>query len=334
MKFKFMEEFRMKRKIIALSLTLLLCAAPAGSVFAVETNAASGGGAPGFEEIWSISNVLSSNELGGNGDHYFWTVYYTDAPATVTVVALQSWDGTGVTKAEFKDGDFVFAYDPSNNIAPTSGKLESFVNDEYDTPLTFWRYTVGSVLTLEEGVYAFYNDGPAQEGFFVVVGESAVPTVTPPTPAPVLTAKPTAGAVLVNGEQIAFDAYNISGNNYFKLRDLAYVLNGTEKQFDVGWDGNNNRVTLTGGKPYTSVGGEMAGKGAGDKTPTPTSSDLSFNFADYDGPIPNFGFTAYNIDGNNYFKLRDIAYAFNFGVDWDGARNTIIIDTGKGYTPE
>jgi len=44
---------------------------------------------------------------------------------------------------------------------------------------------------------------------------------------------PTASDVLVNGEIIAFDAYNISDSTYFKLRDIAYVLNGTEKQFEV-----------------------------------------------------------------------------------------------------
>jgi len=38
---------------------------------------------------------------------------------------------------------------------------------------------------------------------------------------------------------------------------------------------------------------------------------------------------AYNIAGNNYFKLRDLGQAVNFGVDWDGAR--IIIDTGRNY---
>jgi hypothetical protein len=40
-------------------------------------------------------------------------------------------------------------------------------------------------------------------------------------------ASPTSSTVLVNGKNVAFDAYNINGNNYFKLRDLAYTLNGT-----------------------------------------------------------------------------------------------------------
>jgi hypothetical protein len=32
--------------------------------------------------------------------------------------------------------------------------------------------------------------------------------------------------------------------------------------------------------------------------------------------------------------LRDIGQALDFGVTWDGAKNTIVIDTTTGYTPE
>jgi len=142
-----------------------------------------------------------------------------------------------------------------------------------------------------------------------------------------LTATPTEATVLVDGKKVAFDAYNINGNNYFKLRDLAYTLNGTKKQFSVGWDGAKNAITLTSGESYVATGGEMAGKGSGAKTPKPTSSRIY-----KDGKEVQF--TAYNIEDNNYFKLRDIGEAFDFGVDWDGASKTIAIDTSKGYTPE
>lgn len=40
---------------------------------------------------------------------------------------------------------------------------------------------------------------------------------------------------------------------------------------------------------------------------------------------------AYVVNGNNYFKLRDVAAIFDFGVDWDGGTQTIIIDTARGY---
>jgi uncharacterized protein YkwD len=142
-----------------------------------------------------------------------------------------------------------------------------------------------------------------------------------------LTARPTSSTVLVNSSAIAFDAYNISDNNYFKLRDLAYILSGTEKQFEVVWDGASNTIVLTSGRRYTPVGDEMAGKGAGNKAPNSTTSRILLDGRD-------ISFTAYNIGDNNYFKLRDIGAAFDFGVDWDGASNTVIIDTGRGYTPE
>ena len=141
------------------------------------------------------------------------------------------------------------------------------------------------------------------------------------------TAKPTSSTVLVNGENVSFDAYNINGNNYFKLRDLAYTLSETEKQFEVYWCGECNAIILTSNKPYTADGGEMMSKGAGEKTATPTNSQIIM-----DGKEVQF--TSYNIEGNNYFKLRDIGAAFDFGVNWHGESNTIYVDTTISYTPE
>jgi hypothetical protein len=39
----------------------------------------------------------------------------------------------------------------------------------------------------------------------------------------------------------------------------------------------------------------------------------------------------YEIDENNYFKLRDIAESFDFRVSYDGLTNKIVIDTSKPY---
>ena len=165
-----------------------------------------------------------------------------------------------------------------------------------------------------------------KSGDRVTVSADAITSVPTPPPTPKLTANPTASTVLVNGENKAFDAYNINDNNYFKLRDLAFVLSGTEKQFEVSWSEAANAISLTSGKAYTAVGGEMTGKGAGTKYPEATTSKILKDGAE-------IKLTAYNIDGNNYFKLRDIGSAFDFGVTWDGARNTIVIDTTIGYTP-
>jgi len=136
---------------------------------------------------------------------------------------------------------------------------------------------------------------------------------------------PTASTVLVNGSPVAFDAYNINDNNYFKLRDLAYVLSGTGKQFEVSWDQDKQAINLITGKPYTAIGGEMS---TGKKSNA--VAQLSTATVYINGEKVQL--TAYNIDGNNYFKLRDLGKAFDFGVIWDGAANTIRIDTSVGYS--
>jgi hypothetical protein len=140
-------------------------------------------------------------------------------------------------------------------------------------------------------------------------------------------ASPTDSTVFVNGKAVPFEAYNIGDFNYFKLRDIAYAVNGTPKQFEVGWDGANDAISLTGGKPYTPAGGEMSGKSSGARTAAATGSKI---YADG----RELRLTAYAIDGYNYFKLREIGQAMDFGVDWDEARNAIVIDTGKGYSSE
>jgi len=43
---------------------------------------------------------------------------------------------------------------------------------------------------------------------------------------------------------------------------------------------------------------------------------------------------AYLINGENYFRLRDIAELADFGVTWNGDTHTVEIDTAAGYTPE
>lgn len=143
-----------------------------------------------------------------------------------------------------------------------------------------------------------------------------------------VSATPTASKVLVNSQAVSFEAYTINGNNYFKLRDLAKALNGSEKQFEVGWDGPNNAIKITRGIAYTPDGTELVPSGrSGIQSATLSTSRVFIN-----GVQANL--TAYLIGGNNYFKLRDVGTAINFGVDWNGTANIIAIDTSIRYTPD
>lgn len=142
-----------------------------------------------------------------------------------------------------------------------------------------------------------------------------------------VTASPISSKVLVNGVATTFDAYEINGNNYFKLRDVAHVLSGTEKQFEVTWDGAKSAINLISGQVYTDVGGEMTVGVAKQQTAKLSTDTVYLN----DKEVK---LTAYTINGNNYFKLRDLGDAFDFAVTWDSASQTIAIDASVGYTPE
>ena len=116
--------------------------------------------------------------------------------------------------------------------------------------------------------------------------------------------------VCLEGRKFNTVAYNIDDNNYFKLRDIAKILDGTIKTFDIKYDGATNSIDMLSFYDYTSVGGELT---PGDGTERKALSSSVFVMLD-GVPIKA---TCYNIDDNNYFKLRDITDALDCRVEWD-----------------
>lgn len=131
----------------------------------------------------------------------------------------------------------------------------------------------------------------------------------------------------VNGEAITgLEIYNIDGSNYFKLRDVAYLLNGTASQFDVTWDASHNAVVVELNKGYHTVGGECVF--TSDKSSTAKKSTQLIYFGmDKLWRNESADISAYNIGGNNYLKLRDLLSYTTATVDWDASTNTIVVST-------
>jgi hypothetical protein len=138
-------------------------------------------------------------------------------------------------------------------------------------------------------------------------------------------ATPSTSQILVNNKKVSLDAYLINGNNFLKLRDIAAAVNGTEKQFTLSWDSSSNIINLESGKTYSQIGGELILS----ITPVPYNCLPTSSTIYIDGQEVQI--IAYNINGNNYFKLRDIAKAFNFNVIWDAQTDTTRIDTKNNY---
>lgn len=174
-------------------------------------------------------------------------------------------------------------------------------------------------------VIATANGVTTNSNIFVTTDGTPKGDANPTQSAPVQTviAKPISSPIYINGKIVDLEVYNINGSNYFKLRDVAYVLNGTEKQFYVGWNANSNTVALTTNQPYL---GELAGR---------YTQVYSIKGKKTDSPVLVNGVkkdvTAYNLAGSYFFKLRDLGQIFNFYVGWDAASQSVTIDTTKGY---
>ena len=125
----------------------------------------------------------------------------------------------------------------------------------------------------------------------------------------------------VNGVLKNVEKYNIDGINYFKLRDLAFMLNGTANQFNVGWDSANNAVIITTKKAYSPDGSEM--KPGADKSASAVKSKQTVMI---DGKTRS-DLSVYNIGGSNFFQLRELGNIIGFSVDYDSSLNAAVVTT-------
>ena len=176
-------------------------------------------------------------------------------------------------------------------------------------------------------IFIFLSSLPATLAVSAADQLVAVPIISGLPETEPLTVVPTLSVVIINGEEISFDAYNVNGNNYFKLRDLALCLNGTDKQFGVGWDSEKNAITLSPTSEYEPNGSEMKRKNTTTATAIAMTSEVCMDDIKLE-------LAAYTINGNNYFKLRDLGKELDFYVLWDKENNAIVIDTTRGYYPE
>ena len=118
--------------------------------------------------------------------------------------------------------------------------------------------------------------------------------------------------VYVNDTCVYPTAYNIAGNNYFKLRDIGKMVG-----FGVDWNGETQTVEISSQRIPADLEGmsDVSVSGAVAKRSTQ-------RFA-LDGYYINV--TAYLIGGNNYVRLRDIALQINFCVEYDEVNRRVDI---------
>jgi len=194
-------------------------------------------------------------------------------------------------------------------------------------------------LTAKETKYAFTTRKPLdQGGLYDILWQFGSPDnqkagganveisgITVYSPAETLEITHGTQKVTVNGKTAAPDTYDINGTTYIKLRDLALLLNDTDAQFVIRYNAKNKLMSLTTGKAYAPVGGELTvGKNQAASC-VRGSLDVAVNGNRVD-------LKAYNIGKNNFFRLCDLNELLGFKMDQTAENGTLSITSPP--TPE
>lgn len=131
---------------------------------------------------------------------------------------------------------------------------------------------------------------------------------------------PQYASLKIDNNEYTVQSYNIQDHLYFQLRDMAGLLTNTKSQFDTLWDTDNNTIKIITDTPYTSTGDTGPGQQFIEAEALPSQASITLN-----GQALQM--EAYNIQGYTYFKLRDLALAVDFSIDWQEDQRQVIIHT-------
>lgn len=130
-------------------------------------------------------------------------------------------------------------------------------------------------------------------------------------------AAPVLYTVSVNDQNYNLQAFAINGEDYFKLRDIAFILKETIMRFDVDWYIWENAIYIESGENYYETGDELMISDT-KQTASPVTSKVYINdkISDY---------SAYFVNGNTYMKIADIAESVGFQADIDTKSSKVVI---------
>ena len=229
--------------------------------------------------------------------------------------ASWSWEIDSPSGYNFKDVYFAVGSDAAK-INGAGGTSRPYIGGTSDGKISIGvgnaAECVNALFLDGGGSVAYYKDGKYLKGpgrnvsnaiGFVRVSQNGS------SPVPVNMAQANPFTADISGTQRQVQAFLINNNNYLMLRDLAYYMNGSAAQFEVSYDTDTKAISIVSNSAYTMQGYEGTVKADKSKAYKDTNSKILVNGKEVT-------LKGYNIEGSNYFKLRDLAQALNFNVDY------------------
>lgn len=129
----------------------------------------------------------------------------------------------------------------------------------------------------------------------------------------------------IDGQAISYpDGDKYSHRVFFKLRDVANALNGTNKQFDIVWDSTKQTINLIPQKAYKAVGTENIKMEYREMTASRYNKSILVN-----GKATNW--VVYTVGGDTYVRLHDLAKMLDCYIGGNKETAGIFMDTSKSY---
>ena len=257
--------------------------------------------AGGYPQTTGLQWTLNTTKVyDANPETYPGSTYY--GPATIQRVSIQTVNG--------KPFDETATYAVVTNNFCTAGGDTYYAfkaaSSQFDTGIPMDEAVMAYIETELNGVIGSKYAAPRGDVTKITLDNTHI--------------EPTAQGLKIDGAEKTAEIYNINDENYFKLRDIAMLLNGTDAQFEVVYDPETDAITVETGKAYTPVGGEL--EPHADRSASIVASPQTLTV---DGAAAHL--TAFNLEGNNFFRLRDLGRALGFDVDCDEAANTMLVTT-------
>ena len=232
----------MKKNALSLALALVMILSLAVTSYA-----------DGSPYVFKDNYVQITNAITDTNGEVFEHELTCTAPAEVTTI-------TGLVELRGSTSeDFAVGHD-----------LEAENWEEYENPPFLTPFIKPGAKFVFSGPGIYYVSvatftkqfSPAEQCYYKITVVAAEPTEPEQPTAPAVTVEdiPASGTaiastqtVTVDGKAVEFQMYALAdanGNltNYIKLRDMAYILNGTKAQFSVGYDNASKSISVaTGG---------------------------------------------------------------------------------------